>query len=64
VVLVPEAGRVGALTGAGLTEDLAKLFAEMNAGIAKGLMAWETTGVREAKGTTGLETVLRGLLGK
>ena len=64
VVLVPEAGRVGALTGAGLTEDLAKLFAEMNAGIAKGLMAWEATGVREAKGTTGLEAVLRGLLGK
>ena len=64
VVLVPEAGRVGALTAAGLTEDLAKLFAEMNAGIGKGLLVFETSGVRDAKGTTEFEAVLRGLLGK
>jgi uncharacterized protein YbjT (DUF2867 family) len=56
-VLVPEAGRVGALTGAGLTEDLAKLFAEMNGAIAKGLLAFEP-GHKDVKGTITLAQVL------
>lgn len=57
VVLVPEQGRLGALTGAGLTEDLAKLFVEMNAGLAKGLLAFEP-GHKEISGTTTLAQVL------
>jgi uncharacterized protein YbjT (DUF2867 family) len=63
VFLVPAAGRVPALTGAGLTPDLAALFAEMNAGVDAGLVAFEG-GTREAKGATTLDQVLRALLGK
>jgi uncharacterized protein YbjT (DUF2867 family) len=62
VVFVPEAGRVGALTAAGLTPDLADLYREMTAGADKGLLTFESGG-RDVKGATTLETVLRGLLG-
>lgn len=41
VALVPEQARLGALTSAGLTEDLAKLYVEMNIGLAKGLLVFE-----------------------
>ncbi len=62
VVFVPEAGRVGALTAAGLTPDLADLYREMTAGVDNGKVTFEAGG-RDLKGSTGLETVLRGLLG-
>lgn len=57
VVLVPEQGRVGALTGAGLTPDLAALFVEMNAGIAKGLLEFEP-GHKDIKGKITLAQLL------
>ena len=63
VVFVPEAGRVGALTAAGLTPDLADLYREMTAGVDAGLVAFEPGVGRDLKGSTTLETVLRGLVG-
>lgn len=63
VVFVPEAGRVGALTAAGLTPDLADLYREMTAGVDNGLVAFEPGAGRDLRGSTTLETVLRGLLG-
>ena len=63
VVFVPEAGRVGALTAAGLTPDLADLYREMTAGVDAGLVTFEAGVGRDLRGGTTLETVLRGLLG-
>ena len=61
VVLIPKAHRVGALTAAGLTEDLAGLFAEMGEGVDAGLVAFDASG-RDVRGSTTLDEVLRGLL--
>lgn len=63
VVFVPEEGRIGALTAAGLTPDMANLYREMTAGVDSGLVAFEAGAGRELRGGTTLETVLHGLLG-
>lgn len=60
-VLIPREHRVGALSAAGLTADLAELFAEMGTGIDEGLVAFDA-GARDVRGATTLEEVLRGLL--
>lgn len=62
VAFVPEEARVGALTAAGLTPDMAELYREMTAGVDKGIVTFEATG-RDRKGSTTLETVLKQLLG-
>ncbi|HET6202882.1 MAG TPA: NmrA family NAD(P)-binding protein [Planctomycetota bacterium] len=62
VAPIPEAELVPALTGMGFTPDLAELFREMHAGINAGLVAWEGRGATALRGTTTLETVLKGLV--
>jgi len=54
---------VPALTGAGLTEDMAKLYQELFAGFGSGKIAWEPQHER-VHGTTKVDEVLKGLLAK
>jgi uncharacterized protein YbjT (DUF2867 family) len=62
-IQVPLEQMVPTLTGYGFPEDVAQLYAEMTAGLAKGLVAWEGTG-RRVHGTTSIDEVLSGLLGR
>lgn len=62
-VRVPDEAQVGALQGAGLTTDLAGLFAEMNAGIESGRVEWQHARARQVRGRAALEDVLRRLVG-
>jgi uncharacterized protein YbjT (DUF2867 family) len=57
---VPAEGMVPALTQAGLTEDLAKLFREMNLAFNEGRIKWQGEPIR---GRVRLEETVRQLLG-
>jgi uncharacterized protein YbjT (DUF2867 family) len=59
----PEAAMIGALTGAGLNGEWARLFQELTHGVNTGHVDWEK-GQARLRGTTELETVLRRLVGK
>ena len=54
---------VPTLTSFGFPQGLAELYKEMTVGLIEGRVVFEGTH-RTVKGTTDLETVLRGLLGK
>jgi uncharacterized protein YbjT (DUF2867 family) len=54
---------VPTFTGFGMSESLATMYREMIAAVTSGLVAFEG-GHRRAQGTTSVETVLRGLLGR
>jgi uncharacterized protein YbjT (DUF2867 family) len=60
VVDVPPQGQVGAMVQAGFSQELAEIFAEMNAGFASGRI--RPVGDRMKMGRTGLDAVIRGLV--
>jgi uncharacterized protein YbjT (DUF2867 family) len=60
----PVEAMVGALTGFGLPQQMAELYQEMTGAIIRGHVTFEGGGHRRVQGTTSVETVLRGLLGK
>lgn len=60
-VRVPREGVKGALVGAGLPEDVARLYDEMTAGIDSGRVVFEGKGARVVHGTVEPVEVLRGL---
>jgi uncharacterized protein YbjT (DUF2867 family) len=62
VVRVPEEAMVPALVQAGLGEDLATLYAEMNVGIQNGKARFEGKGVRPIRGTITVDEALSALL--
>jgi uncharacterized protein YbjT (DUF2867 family) len=59
----PESVMIGALTGAGLNAEWARLYQEMTHGVNSGHIAWEN-GQARVRGTTDIEVVLRNLVGK
>ncbi len=59
----PEEAMIGALTGAGMNGEWARLFQEMTHGFNAGHVAWES-GRTRLRGVTELEAVLRRLVGK
>lgn len=61
VVEAPLAALVPTCVGAGMTEDLAKLYLEMTEGFVAGKITWEG-GHERVRGTTPLDTVVRGLV--
>ena len=60
VVDVPPQGQVGAMVQAGFSQELAEIFAEMNAGFASGRI--RPVGDRMKMGRTTLDTVIRSLV--
>lgn len=58
VVPVPPEARRAALVGAGVVDDLAGLFAQMQGGLESGRVAWERTGTESVRGTVDHEEVL------
>jgi uncharacterized protein YbjT (DUF2867 family) len=60
VVDVPPQGQVGAMVQAGMSQELAEIFAEMNAGFASGRI--RPVGDRMKMGRTTLDTVIRSLV--
>ena len=63
VAEAPVEAMAGALEGFGFTPDLAALYQEMTSGLLNGRVAFEG-GHESVRGATGVEAVLRGLLGK
>jgi uncharacterized protein YbjT (DUF2867 family) len=59
----PEEAMIGALTGAGLNAEWARLYQEMTHGVNTGHVDWEK-GQARVRGTTELEVVLRSLTAK
>jgi uncharacterized protein YbjT (DUF2867 family) len=58
----PEEAMIGALTGAGLNDEWARLFQEMTHGVNTGHVDWEP-GQARVRGTTEIDAVLRQLVG-
>lgn len=64
VQVAPVEAMAGALTGFGVPQQVAELYQEMTGAIIRGHVAFEGGGHRRVHGTTPIETVLRGLVGK
>jgi uncharacterized protein YbjT (DUF2867 family) len=63
VEVAPVEAMASALVGFGLPQQMAELYQEMTGAILRGHVAF-AEGTRRVAGTTPIETVLRGLLGK
>lgn len=59
---VPPEAVPAALRGAGVSHDLAVLYAELHAAVADGTLCWQGRGVRSLRGTTTALQVLQALL--